>query len=90
MKILKILTVLSVITLFIPHAQAGTSASKSYKLSVTIPESVQQKQDNPQALLPSNSTNGQAVSLSSSSQGFQLVEAVRNNQKIVLVTYVVQ
>ena len=94
-KFLIILAVLSIPLASIPQAQAGISTSKSYKLSVTIPESVQQVQANPQELLSAvanipNPTESPVVSPAAFSQGFQLVETVRDNQPIVLITYVVQ
>jgi hypothetical protein len=88
-KILTVLFILSGLTAVwsIPQAQAGLSASKSYKLSVTIPESIQQQPLAAPILFPSES---QIAPPKAASQGFQLVETLRNNQKIVLITYVVE
>jgi hypothetical protein len=88
-KLFLILTILTTSAAGFPYlAQAGISEAKSFKLSVTIPESVQQRQEQPTLTLVSN--NNQTTPTSSPTpSNFQLVEAVRDHQKIILKTFVV-
>ena len=86
-KIPIVFIILTAITVgLIPQVQAGVTESQSFKLSVTIPKSISLKQEPQSATLPSSNLISRQES---SPQNFQLIETVRDNQKVFLKTFVV-